>query len=164
MSLREYKKKRNFGKTPEPEAEVKKSEKGNIYVIQRHHARHLHYDLRLEMDGVLKSWAIPKEPPLDEKTKRLAVMTEDHPLDYATFEGVIPEGQYGAGRVEIWDTGTFDLNEKSKEKIIIKIHGKKLKGTYALIKLKPTARFKGENNWLFFKMKKQNSDKMDSLP
>ncbi|RLI92273.1 MAG: 3'-phosphoesterase [Candidatus Altiarchaeales archaeon] len=164
MPLREYKKKRNFGKTPEPEAEVKKSEKGNIYVIQRHHARHLHYDLRLEMDGVLKSWAIPKEPPLDEKTKRLAVMTEDHPLDYATFEGVIPEGEYGAGRVEIWDTGTFDLNEKSKEKIIIKIHGKKLKGTYALIKLKPTARFKGKNNWLFFKMKKQNSDKVHSLP
>ncbi|OYT39798.1 MAG: hypothetical protein B6U86_04935 [Candidatus Altiarchaeales archaeon ex4484_43] len=77
MPLREYKKKRNFGKTPEPEAAVKKSEKGNIYVIQRHHARHLHYDLRLEMDGVLKSWAIPKEPPLDEKTKRLAVMTDD---------------------------------------------------------------------------------------
>lgn len=153
MSLREYKKRRNFGKTTEPEAVVEKSEKGNTYVIQRHHAKHLHYDLRLEIDGVLKSWAVPKEPPLDEKTKRLAVMTENHPLDYANFEGVIPEGQYGAGKVEIWDKGTFDAEEISDEKIIIGIQGEKLKGKYALIKLKPTARFKGGNNWLFFKTK-----------
>lgn len=116
-----------------------------IYVIQKHKATHLHWDLRLEMDGVLKSWAIPKEPPKKKGIKRLAIQVEDHPIEYAEFEGVIPEGQYGAGKVEIWDRGTYEIEERKRDKIVIHINGKKLKGRYCLIK------FKGKNNWLFFK-------------
>jgi len=145
MVLEEYKKKRDFKKTKEPEGTVKKG-KDNIYVIQRHDASRLHYDLRLEMDGVLKSWAVPKEPPVEKGVKRLAVATEDHPIDYADFEGIIPEGQYGAGKVEVWDKGTYVLDKRKEDEIIIRINGKKLKGRYCLIK------FKGqEKNWLFFK-------------
>jgi len=118
-----------------------------IYVIQRHQASHLHWDLRLEMDGVLKSWAVPKEPPTRSGIRRLAVQVEDHPIEYANFEGVIPEGQYGAGVVEIWDKGTYRLIERTPDKIVFEIHGKRLKGKYCLI------RFKGEKNWLFFKKK-----------
>jgi len=118
-----------------------------IYVIQRHQASHLHWDLRLEMDGVLKSWAVPKEPPTRSGIRRLAVQVEDHPIEYANFEGVIPEGQYGAGVVEIWDKGTYRLIERTPDKIVFEIRGKRLKGKYCLI------RFKGEKNWLFFKKK-----------
>ena len=119
---------------------------GKIYVIQEHHATRLHYDLRLEMDGVLKSWAIPKVPPLEKGVKRLAIETEDHSLDYADFEGVIPEGLYGAGRVKIWDRGTYELEERTEDKIVFRVNGKKLKGRYCLIK------FRGrEKSWLFFK-------------
>ncbi len=145
MSLEKYKKLRNFKKTDEPKGEIKKG-KNKIYVIQKHDATHLHYDLRLEMDGVLKSWAIPKEPPTEKNVKRLAVQTEDHPVDYAEFEGEIPEGEYGAGKVEIWDRGSYDLEEKKEDKIIVRINGKKLKGRYCLIKFKNQ-----EKNWLFFK-------------
>ena len=145
MVLEKYKEKRNFGKTPEPKAEVKEG-KNNIYVIQKHDASHLHYDLRLEMDGVLKSWAIPKSPPTEKNVKRLAVAVEDHPIGYENFEGIIPEGQYGAGKVEIWDKGTYSLEERTADKIIVNINGKKLNGRYCLVK------FKGqEKNWLFFK-------------
>ena len=121
--------------------------KGNIYVIQKHVATHLHYDLRLEMDGVLKSWAVPKEPPATPSVRRLAVQVEDHPLEYADFEGVIPEGEYGAGTVEIWDKGTYRLLERKEDKLVVDIAGNKLKGVYVLLK------FKGEKNWLFFKKK-----------
>lgn len=117
-----------------------------IYVIHKHDATHLHYDLRLEIDGVLKSWAIPKTPSDIKGVKRLAVYTEDHPIDYAFFEGTIPEGQYGAGRVEIWDKGTFILLEKETDKLVININGNKLKGKYCLIKFKNE-----EKNWLFFR-------------
>ncbi len=117
------------------------------FVIQKHHATHLHYDFRLEMDEVLKSWAVPKEPPTEPSVKRLAVEVEDHPLSYIDFEGTIPEGMYGAGKVEIWDKGTYTLKHKSKDKIEFTLHGGKLKGDYVLIK------FKGNNNWLFFKKK-----------
>ena len=123
--------------------------KDPAYVIHRHAASHLHYDLRLQMDGVLKSWAIPKEPPQDYGTKRLAVAVEDHPLGYETFEGVIPEGQYGAGEVKIWDSGTYQVIEKTAIKIVFVIDGKKLSGTHCLIKLKP--KIKTDKNWLFFK-------------
>ena len=116
------------------------------YVIQRHDASKLHFDLRLEIDGVLKSWAIPKEPPTEKGIKRLAIETEDHPVDYAEFEGRIPEGQYGAGEVEIWDSGTFQLEKREEEKIVGKIHGEKLNGKYCLIKFSDE-----EKNWLFFK-------------
>ena len=149
MPLENYAKRRHFNKTSEPKPIVKKSKgKKLIYSIQKHHATRLHYDLRLEQDGVLKSWAMPKGPPLKEGEKRLAVQTEDHPLDYWDFEGVIPEGEYGAGRVEVWDSGKHELVDKKPNKIIIEIHGKKLKGKYVLIK------FKGqEKNWLFFRKK-----------
>ena len=148
MSLTQYKKKRKFSKTPEPKGKVKKSKKP-IFVIQRHNASHLHWDLRLEINGVLKSWAVPKQPPTRKKLKRLAIATEDHPLDYATFEGTIPKGHYGAGTVKIWDKGKFELIEKTKEKIEFKLSGKKLKGKYVLIK----ANIGGEKkNWLFFKI------------
>ncbi len=109
---------------------------GNIYVIQKHAATHLHYDLRLEMDGVLKSWAIPKEPPTTPNIRRLAVQVEDHPIDYANFEGTIPEGEYGAGTVEIWDKGDYRLIDRKEDKLIVEIHGEKLKGTYVLLRFK----------------------------
>jgi len=146
LSLREYQDKRNFEKTTEPNSKVP-SEAGNIYLVQKHHASHLHYDLRLEMDGVLKSWAVPKEPPLTPGVKRLAVQVEDHPLEYASFEGTIPEGEYGAGKVEIWDKGTYKLVDRKEDKLIIEIHGQKLKGAYVLVRLK------SGKNWIFFKKK-----------
>lgn len=118
-----------------------------IYVIQEHHATHLHYDLRLEMDGVLKSWAIPKEPVDKKGVKKLAIQTEDHPLEYADFEGEIPEGLYGAGLVKIWDKGSYRLIERNEDKIVFEIFGNKLKGKFCLIKLKGK-----EKNWLFFKI------------
>ncbi|HDO20227.1 MAG TPA: 3'-phosphoesterase, partial [Candidatus Bathyarchaeota archaeon] len=119
--MEEYYKKRNFNKTPEPKGKTINSREGRIYVIQKHAASHLHYDLRLEKDGVLKSWAIPKEPPTVKGIKRLAVQTEDHPIEYANFEGVIPEGEYGAGTVEIWDRGTFDIEKWEDDEIVIYI-------------------------------------------
>ena len=124
-----------------------KTSEGSVYVIQRHQATHLHWDLRLEMDGVLKSWAVPKEPPTDKGVRRLAVQVEDHPLDYANFAGTIPEGEYGAGTVEIWDKGAYVLVDKKPNKIIFEIKGERLKGTYCLL------RFKEDKNWLFFRTK-----------
>jgi len=130
----------------EPTGEVTVSQR-RIYVIQKHAATHLHFDLRLEMDGVLKSWAIPKEPPTSPIVKRLAVQVEDHPVDYASFEGAIPEGEYGAGTVEIWDKGTYKLIDRKEDKLIVEIDGAKLSGVYVLV------RFKDKKNWLFFKKK-----------
>lgn len=147
MSLEEYDKKRKFEETPEPSGTQSNQGNSRIYVIQRHDASKLHHDLRLEMDGVLKSWAIPKEPPTEKGIKRLAIETEDHPLNYANFEGTIPEGQYGAGEVEIWDEGEYELLErKPNEKIIVKIKGERLQGKYCLINFTDE-----EKNWLFFK-------------
>jgi DNA ligase D-like protein (predicted 3'-phosphoesterase) len=149
-SLAEYKHKRDFGKTPEPQSPPAASNRKELaYVIQRHDASHLHYDLRLEESGVLKSWAIPKLPPEVEGLKRLAVQTEDHPLDYQSFEGIIPEGEYGAGQVEIWDKGHYLALEKGPSKRLFTLQGRRLKGTYALIKLK--AKNRKDKNWLFFK-------------
>jgi DNA ligase D-like protein (predicted 3'-phosphoesterase) len=122
-------------------------ESGNVYVIQKHSATHLHYDLRLEMDGVLKSWAVPKEPSTVPSVKRLAVQVEDHPVEYAAFEGTIPEGEYGAGTVEIWDKGTYKLIDRKEDKLIVDVDGKRLKGIFVLV------RFKDQKNWLFFKKK-----------
>ncbi len=150
MSLKEYKKKRDFSKTQEPPESKKRSDE-LVYVIQRHKASHLHYDLRLEEEGVLKSWAIPKSPPEEAGIRRLAVQTEDHPLGYEDFEGIIPEGEYGAGKVETWDRGDYLPLEADPAKRVIEIKGKKLKGKHALIKLKP--KNPDDKNWLFFKLK-----------
>lgn len=117
-----------------------------IFVVHRHEASHLHWDLRLEMDGVLKSFAIPKEPPTKPKIKRLAIQVDDHDLDYANFEGKISEG-YGAGKVKIWDKGTYEIINRKDWKIVLKFNGKKLKGEYVLLKFKKA----GEKDWLFFK-------------
>ncbi|MCK4905236.1 3'-phosphoesterase [bacterium] len=132
-----------------------------IFVIQKHDASRLHYDFRLEKDGVLKSWAVPKEPPQEIGIKRLAVEVPDHPIDYANFEGEIPEGQYGAGLVEIWDKGYYIPSKFDSTEIIFELKGEKLKGIYCLIKLKPKLPPDGKphrvsqrsKNWLFFKKK-----------
>ena len=149
MSLKEYQRKRDFQKTTEPEGNVGEGER-SIYVIQRHDASHLHFDLRLEMDGVLKSWAVPKEPPTVSGVKRLAVQVEDHPVEYASFEGTIPKGEYGAGTVEIWDRGTYKLIDRKENKLIVDIAGVKLTGVYVLVRLKD------KKNWIFFKKKASN--------
>lgn len=152
MSLQEYKNKCNFEKTLEPLNEMIKGE-GNKYVVHEHHASHLHWDLRLERDGVLKSWAIPKEPPRESGIRRLAVQVEDHPIEYGTFEGIIPEGEYGAGSVKIWDKGTYITHIWTNEKIQLTINGSKLSGDYDLIQFKKA----GEKEWLFLKRKNVKS-------
>jgi DNA ligase D-like protein (predicted 3'-phosphoesterase) len=121
-------------------------QKNALFVIQKHAATHLHYDLRLEMHGVLKSWAVPKKPPLKKNVKRLAIQTEDHALSYATVEGVISEGESRVETVEIWDTGTYVLEGRRRDIIVFHIKGKKLKGRYCLVRLKGQ-----KKNWLFFK-------------
>ncbi len=127
-----------------------------VYVIQEHFAKHHHYDLRLEKNGVLWSWAIPKEPPLKPGIKRLAVRTENHSLDYADFEGVIPEGEYGAGKVRIWDKGTYELINEKNYKLVIRINGKKLNGEYVLVQFAGGKSSDEQKNWLFFKKKEKH--------
>ncbi len=150
QNLSGYSKKRNFSKTPEPEPSKRfKAGKETIFVIQKHQASHLHYDFRLQKEGILKSSAIPKEPSAEFNIKRLAIQVEDHPLDYANFEGDIPEGLYGAGKVEIWDGGIYILQEWGQKKINFELKGNKLKGNYCLLKLKP--KLGEDKNWLFFR-------------
>lgn len=161
MGLRQYRKKRRFGDTPEPKG-GRKSGKELVFVVQKHDASRLHYDFRLELNGVLKSWAVPKGPSLLPKDKRLAMLVEDHPMDYRNFEGIIPDGNYGAGTVIIWDQGTYEpvgefKTKKAKEKYLeaafekgsvkIRMHGEKLNGEFALVR---TAS-RGENSWLLIK-------------
>jgi DNA ligase D-like protein (predicted 3'-phosphoesterase) len=161
-SLKKYREKRDFSRTSEPKGGQKQSGKKPIFVIQKHAARTLHYDFRLEVDGVLKSWAVPKGPSVNPKIKRLAVPTEDHPLDYADFEGVIPAGEYGAGMVQVWDIGTYrNIREEKKDggadmeqslndgRVEVWLQGKKLRGGYALIR---TGK-KEDKRWLLIKMK-----------
>ena len=149
IMLEKYKEKRDFTKTGDSEGRSEESDsKENIFVIQEHHARNLHYDLRLEIEGALKSWAVPKEPPEEPGIKRLAIQTEDHPLNYADFEGTIPEGQYGAGKVKIWDKGRFIPEKITEKEILFRLEGKRMKGDYVLVK---TGFSKG--SWLFFRKK-----------
>jgi DNA ligase D-like protein (predicted 3'-phosphoesterase) len=158
--LQEYKAKRDFSKTPEPKATPGRSPAKAVFVIQQHQARRMHFDFRLEVEDVLASWAVPKGPSTDPREKRLAVRTEDHPLEYAYFEGKIPEGEYGAGTVIVWDTGEYEnMSRKDGKKIPVgealgaghakvKLFGKKLKGGYALIH----TRMRGDDkNWLLVK-------------
>lgn len=164
MGLTEYVKKRDFKKTAEPKAGKSKDKDHLIFVVQKHDASRLHYDFRLEMEGVLKSWAVPKGPSLDPKVKHLAMMVEDHPFDYLNFEGIIPKGEYGGGTVIVWDEGTYEPIEpikgkKAQEKHLlkqlasgqlkIKLHGEKLNGEFALVKTHGM----GENGWLMIKHK-----------
>ncbi len=148
MPLEEYQKLRDFSKSPEPKGGAGRGT-GSIFVVHEHDATHLHYDLRLSIGGVLRSWAVPREPPDKEGVKRLAIQTEDHPLEYADFEGTIPEGMYGAGTVRIWDKGEFTLEKDADNELLFELKGRRLAGKYALIRTK----FRGKDSWLFFKRK-----------
>jgi len=145
-ALEDYRKKRDFAETPEPKGKVVKGE-GRSFVVHEHHARRLHFDLRLEREGVLKSWAIPKGVPLEPNDKRLAVETEDHPLEYGSFEGTIPEGQYGAGMVKIWDKGVYETLVWEPDKVEFLIKGERLDGRYIIVRLKKA----GQKEWIIFK-------------
>ena len=123
------------------------------FVVQEHNASRLHWDFRLEMDGVLRSWAVPKTPPTKLGVRRLAVSVEDHDLDYIDFEGTIPEGEYGAGSVEIWDEGTYMIESKKPEKLVFELHGNRMKGRYTLVHFTDKA-----ENWLLFKTKSEKKD------
>ena len=144
-ALKRYQEKRNFSVTTEPA--VAAGTGGNRFVIQEHHARHLHYDLRLERDGVLKSWAVPRGIPEAAGEKHLAVAVEDHPLEYGSFEGEIPEGEYGAGTVTIWDSGTYDTKHWDDAKIEVTLHGRRIDGAYVLVRFRRA----GKNNWLLLR-------------
>ena len=159
MGLDKYNEKRDFTKSKEPEGK-ETTDYEDFFVIQKHDATNLHYDFRLSIDGVLKSWAVPKGLSLDPKDKRLGIHTEDHPIDYGGFEGVIPEGEYGAGTVMLWDTGEFEnvrdksLSESYEEgKIEVKLKGEKIKGAFVLTNLKGS-----KKNWLIIKMKDDLAD------
>lgn len=154
MSLKEYQRKRNFSQTPEPQGEGATTP-GNLFVVQKHAASRLHYDFRLELDGTLKSWAVPKGPNLNPSVKALAVHVEDHPLDYASFEGVIPAGQYGGGTVMVWDQGTWEpegdpARQYRQGKLTFQLHGQKLKGAWSLVRMSGRAGDDGKN-WLLIK-------------
>jgi len=160
MSLTTYRRKRNFGITPEPSGRNKRSDRQRgklIYVIQKHRASHLHYDFRLELNGVLLSWAVPKGPALDPSVKRLATRVEDHPVDYAFFEGVIPEGEYGGGTVMLWDQGTWVPESEDPDAALKKgelkftLHGKKLKGSWVLVRTRGFGKKPDSSSWLLIK-------------
>jgi len=156
MPLAEYRRKRRFAKTPEPKGAVRRARRRALsFVVQKHAASHLHYDFRLELDGVLKSWAVPKGPSLDPADKRLAVQVEDHPLDYGGFEGAIPEGEYGGGTVMLWDRGTWEpagdpADGLAKGHIKFRLLGRRLKGLWALVRMSGF-RGGGGRNWLLIK-------------
>ena len=174
MELKEYRKKRDFSRTSEPKgfiSEVRKHVKGipkknqpphppllqtakgrPLYMVHDHYSRRHHFDLRLEMNGLLRSWAIPKLiDPKNPYQRKLAVQTEDHPLEYGHWQGIIPKGSYGAGKSLIWDTGTYKIIDKKKSKIVFQVKGKKLKGIFVLVSFRPK-----EKLWLFFKKKEKN--------
>jgi len=156
--LKTYQRKRDFAKTAEPSGAERAAELGNSFVVQKHAASHLHYDFRLEMDGVLKSWAVAKGPSVDPAVKRLAVQVEDHPLAYGGFEGTIPKGQYGGGTVMLWDRGTWEPTESDPHeayrsgRLKFRLKGEKMKGLWALVRMKPRP---GDRtpNWLLIKDK-----------
>jgi bifunctional non-homologous end joining protein LigD len=163
MKLDKYRKKRQFGATPEPRGadHARKENRSLIYAVQKHLATRLHYDFRLEWDGVLLSWAVPKGPSLDPSVKRLAMRTEDHPLEYSGFEGVIPAGQYGAGTVMLWDRGTWQPESDNvdmslrKGEIKFTLQGKKLQGTWVLVRIRGYGKGPDKSAWLLIKHRDQ---------
>ena len=173
MGLKEYNQKRDFRKTSEPEGNTKSGKSKLRFVVQKHAAKNLHYDFRLELEGVLKSWAVPKGPSLDPKVKRLAMHVEDHPYDYRNFEGTIPEGEYGAGEVIVWDEGTYhaiNTDDRNESEKILKegykkgdfkfyLEGQKLKGEFVLVKMKN----RGEKQWLLIKHQDKFASTKDIL-
>lgn len=169
MPLKEYRKKRDFSVTPEPSGDTaaKKKAAQLIYVIQKHLASRLHYDFRLEWNGTLLSWAVPKGPSLDPAVKRLAMQVEDHPIGYADFEGVIPAGEYGGGTVMVWDKGTWEPESPDVDAALQKgdlkfiLHGKKLKGSWVLVRTRGYGASGGRSSWLLIKHRDQYASKRD---
>lgn len=166
--LAEYAKKRNFRKTPEPSGKKRTAKTGALsFVVQEHHASHLHYDFRLELNGVLKSWAVPKGPIMDRSVKRLAIEVEDHPLEYGKFHGTIPKGEYGAGEVFIWDKGRWEPKGDPaaalrKGHLDFTLKGKKLKGEWMLLRTKrPDG---GKNQWLLMYRGREKTDTAEEEP
>ncbi|MCR9110031.1 MAG: DNA ligase [Rhodobacteraceae bacterium] len=163
--LEDYRSKRNFSRSGEPQGDATSGTEAPCFVIQKHDASSLHYDFRLEVDGVLKSWAVPKGPSIDPRDKRLAIATEDHPLDYAGFEGVIPEGEYGGGTVLIWDRGIYNNITKEEDglrpmrdaldegHVLVQLHGEKIRGGYALQRIDDD-----KDKWLLVKMDDDDAD------
>ena len=169
MALDKYRKKRDFRASPEPRCKTSPAKKSSLlYVIQKHRASHLHYDFRLAFNGVLLSWAIPKGPSLDPTVKRLAMQVEDHPLEYAKFEGVIPEGGYGGGTVMVWDQGTWSPEEPDisdalrRGSLKFTLHGKKLRGSWALVRTKSYGGSR-KNAWLLIKHRDKFASKKDVI-
>jgi len=145
LASESYRKKRRLSQTPEPRPKNKKPDR-HRFVVQEHHATRLHWDFRLELDGTLKSWAVPRGPPEEPGIRRLAIEVEDHPVDYITFHGTIPEGEYGAGTVKIWDKGTFKLKTRTDKVYEFWLKGERLNGKYTLVRFK-------DKNWLMMKAK-----------
>lgn len=167
--LQDYRSRRDFSATPEPAPRRRVTKPGKRFVVQKHRASHLHYDFRLEVDGVLKSWAVPKGPSLDPSVKRFAVMVEDHPIEYAGFEGVIPEGEYGAGTVMVWDRGTFIPEETSDPGAALEdgelkftLKGKKLKGSWVLVRTRlPKHGHEPRESWMLIKRRDEYASTTD---
>lgn len=167
MPLEEYWKKRNFRTTSEPAGRSRRARRAQTFVVQKHDASRLHYDFRLAINGVLVSWAVPKGPTLDPGAKRFATMTEDHPLEYADFEGVIPEGEYGAGTVIVWDRGPYELEEDmpvkeqlARGEIKMVLQGKKLQGRFVLVHMgHATTRPREKSRWLLIKRKDEHASR-----
>jgi len=164
MSLKEYREKRKFDQTPEPSGRLRHAgNRDRIFVVQKHDATSLHYDFRIRVNGVLASWAVPKGPSMNPADKRLAMRTEDHPFEYADFEGVIPEGHYGAGTIMVWDKGTYDLSDglpaekqlrRGEMKIVL--HGKRLRGSFVLVQSQ-------DKRWLLIKYRDKYSDTSSTM-
>jgi bifunctional non-homologous end joining protein LigD len=169
MKLKEYRKKRHFDVSPEPQGEIEPPKKKSaqlIYVVQKHRASHLHYDFRLEWNGTLLSWAVPKGPSLDPSVKRLAMKVEDHPIEYANFEGIIPKGEYGGGTVMVWDRGTWEPEVEDVDAALRKgelkftLHGKKLRGSWVLVRTRGYGS-RSDRSWLLIKHRDAYASKED---
>ncbi len=170
MPLNEYRKRRNFNVTPEPSSKsgsATKTAAALTFVVQKHRATNLHYDFRLEWNGVLLSWAVPKGPSLDPSVKRLAMQVEDHPIEYANFEGVIPEGEYGAGTVMVWDKGNWEPENPEVDQALQKgdlkftLHGEKLKGSWVLVRTQGFGRSSSRTSWLLIKHRDSYASRSD---